>query len=83
MEFSLQEELAALATADYDVPNERDIEAMEPSEVNATLNGTSLEPAREPRTDKRPLAGIVDTITGGSHAIQEPEVFDTFRSLLK
>lgn len=83
MEFSLQEELAGLANADYDFPNELDVANMEPSEVNATLNGPSPSCPTESTTHDSASTGIVDTITGGSHAIQEPEVFDTFRSMLK
>jgi hypothetical protein len=45
MEFSLQEELASLANADYEFAHELDIANMEPSEVNATLNGQSTLPA--------------------------------------
>ena len=38
MEFSLQEELSALANGNYDFPNQLD--TMDPAEVNMALNGT-------------------------------------------
>lgn len=41
--FSLQDELTNLTTtsaADYDFPNEVDVERMDSNEINATLNGS-------------------------------------------
>lgn len=83
MEFSLQDELAAVTNGDVQVT--MDVESMDPTEVNASLNCQSTRSssvAHQAHYCLPPLA-IVDTITGESSAIQEQDVFDTLRSLLK
>ena len=78
--FELQDELNALAqnSQSIEIPNERDFSSEDPTRLLEGLSQVRLRTITENQS-----TAAVEAVANQSSAIEDPEVFDIFRSVLK
>ena len=87
MHFDLQEEVQSLQDGSYAIDNELSVKTARPGQVDVALDGKygpvptflAIEHSQASHTH----TGAIDAIAGSSESVNDAQVFDTFRSLLK
>lgn len=87
MHFDLQEEVQSLQDGSYAIDNELSVKSARPGQVDTALDGECLKKLVWRDITRLNVCatstGAIDAIAGSSESINDNQVFDTFRSLLK